>query len=81
MDVKVYSNDNKLLWAFGRKGAFTSGIACTKYLHDGTQQKIISALKAAILQAEGELSVSDNTDRMSHRSRTAAKVEHNIPIA
>ena len=62
MEVKVYDEDNKLLWSINRKGKTMSGVTCAKYVADGTQQKIINVLKSALSQAEGELLVSDNAD-------------------
>ena len=62
MEVKVYDEDNKLLWSINRKGKTMSGVTSAKYVADGTQQKIINVLKSALSQAEGELLVSDNAD-------------------
>ncbi|PHI31052.1 hypothetical protein [Budvicia aquatica] len=41
------------------------GMACTGYIKDGTQEKIISALEDALFQAKGESLAWDNRDGVS----------------
>lgn len=68
MIVKVFNDNKGLLWEYGCTDKVSQGVACTKYVSDGTQLKIIDALDKATAQANGELSISDDTDRMPNSS-------------
>ncbi|PNM24624.1 Rrf2 family transcriptional regulator [Yersinia enterocolitica] len=50
----------QIIWM--RNPATLEGMASNNYLKDGTQEKIISALEDALLQAKGEQSSRNNTD-------------------
>ncbi|HBV9941865.1 TPA: Rrf2 family transcriptional regulator [Klebsiella aerogenes] len=51
MKVAIEVN-GEVIWF--RNGETLEGMACTSYLKDGTQQKIITALEDALNQAKGE---------------------------
>ncbi|BCT19804.1 TPA: Rrf2 family transcriptional regulator [Enterobacter asburiae] len=67
MKVNVEQN-GETIWM--RDNETFEGIACTSYVKDGTQQKIITALEDALNQAKGELLCWDDRDRVTDRSRT-----------
>lgn len=48
------------------------GMACTSYVKDGTQHKIITALVGALNQAKGELLCRDDGDGVTNTGTTAA---------
>lgn len=61
MNVSVQNSENISVWEFGMvNNGQTFGVTSTKYRIDGTLQKVIDALKLALIQAEGELSLLDN---------------------
>lgn len=59
MEVSIIEN-GEVIWM--RNAITTEGVACTNYLKDGTQQKIIAALEEALFQAKGQLKISNNID-------------------
>ena len=60
MIVQVIEN-NEVIWEYGECDGIMKGIACTSYIADGTQQKIIDALNTALDQAVGEKEVFPNS--------------------
>ncbi|MFZ4998714.1 Rrf2 family transcriptional regulator [Enterobacter asburiae] len=56
----IVEHNGEAIWM--RDNETGEGIACTKYIKDGTQQKIIAALGDAIHQANGELLCGNYTD-------------------
>ena len=56
MRVSIEVN-NEIIWF--RDNSTPEGMASLSYLKDGTQQKIIAALKNALFQAEGECLAQD----------------------
>lgn len=50
----IVEHNGEAIWM--RDNGTGEGIACTEYIKDGTQQKIITALEEALQQAEGEKS-------------------------
>ncbi|MDC9607365.1 Rrf2 family transcriptional regulator [Xenorhabdus griffiniae] len=59
MKVSIELNGEILWYRDEEKG---EGMASTGYVKDGTQQKIITALKAALSQAKAESLCWDNRD-------------------
>ncbi len=59
MNVSV-QDSGVSVWEYGLVNGQTYGLTSTKYRTDGTLQKVRAALKLALLQAEGELSLSAN---------------------
>ncbi|HEE0042150.1 TPA: Rrf2 family transcriptional regulator [Citrobacter freundii] len=59
MNVSVIEGGD-VIWM--RDSETLEGIACTSYVKDGTQQKIITALEDALNQAKGEQLCWDNGD-------------------
>ncbi|BBK13558.1 MULTISPECIES: immunoglobulin domain-containing family protein [Klebsiella] len=59
MKVAIEVN-GEVIWF--RNGETLEGMACTSYVKDGTQQKIITALDDALTQAKSEMLVFDNVD-------------------
>lgn len=58
MNVSVQNSEGVSVWEYGTLNGQTSGMTSTAYRTDGTLPKIIAALKLALFQAEGELSLS-----------------------
>lgn len=58
MNISVKNADGVSVWEFGEFNGQTFGMTSTTYRKDGTLQKVIDALKLALFQAEGELSLS-----------------------
>jgi hypothetical protein len=51
------------------------------YLTDGTQERIIDALLAALIEAKGQLSRPPQVLNVVPYSRaTAAEIDHSIPV-
>jgi hypothetical protein len=63
-------DSGRLIWERNEEG----GIACSRYLVDGTQVRIIEALKEALVQSEAELLLLDVGDGVSDIGRTATQV-------
>lgn len=59
MKIAIEQN-GKVIWM--RDTTTLEGVACTNYVKDGTQQRIITALEDALAQAKGELLCWDNRD-------------------
>lgn len=59
MKVAIIENQ-ETIWM--RDAITQNGVASIGYLKDGTQQKIIAALEDALLQAKGQLMLSDDVD-------------------
>ena len=60
MQVQVVDDKGEVIWMRGDN----IGISCRRYLEDGTQEQIINILKEGLFQAQGELSCSNNIDRI-----------------
>lgn len=58
MQVQVLNNEGEVVWMRGDN----IRISCRKYLTNGIQEEIISILREGLFQAEGELSLFNNTD-------------------
>lgn len=52
--------DGQVIWM--RDTKTHEGLACTNYVKDGTQQRIIAALVEALEQANGQLQLTNNVD-------------------
>jgi hypothetical protein len=61
MEVRVVDGVGMLLWSRNTNGGFTS----PAYSKDLTLMLIRDALESALHQCQGELAVSDDTDRMA----------------
>ncbi|MDU5454477.1 MAG: Rrf2 family transcriptional regulator [Pseudescherichia vulneris] len=59
MKVAIIENQ-ETIWM--RDAITQNGVVSIEYLKDGTQQKIIAALEDALLQAKGQLMLSDDVD-------------------
>jgi hypothetical protein len=68
MEVQVTNDSGAVIWARGNE----KGISCRAYLTDGTQQAIITALQSALEQAQAELGLLDEADRVRDSGATAA---------
>jgi len=68
MRVQVTDNSGLVIWA--RDGE--SGLTSRAYVQNGTQDAVIRALRNALTQAEAELSVFDDADRMPDSSSAAS---------
>lgn len=77
MKVQITDNQHQIIWERGRD----SGIACRRYVTDGTQQEIINALKDALTQAEAELVIFDDVNRVLDIGSTPAQVEGYVPMS
>lgn len=61
MDVQVRDIQGKLIWSRNSVGGVTSA----SYTKDSTLELIRDALELALYQCKGELSVSDDIDRVA----------------
>lgn len=52
--VEIHDENGALVWSF-TSGHAAGGLASMDYLKDGTQQRIIDALLAALVEARGQL--------------------------
>jgi hypothetical protein len=68
MRVQVTDNSGLVIWA--RDGE--SGLTSRAYVQSGRQDAVIRALRNALTQAEAELSVFDDADRMPDSSSAAS---------
>jgi hypothetical protein len=68
MKVQIVNDADVVIWERGDE----RGLACRGYVSDGTQERIIDALRNALEQAQAELSLFDNTDRVLDSGATAA---------
>lgn len=59
MKVAIIENQ-ETIWM--RDAITQNGVVSIGYLKDGTQQKIIAALEDALLQAKGQLMLSDDVN-------------------
>ena len=66
--VQVIDDGNELIWERGQE----AGIACRQYATNGMQEEIVNVLKNALTQAEVELVVFDDVDRVSDIGSTTA---------
>ena len=73
MIVKIFIDD-KETWSFSNIEGQTTGSTNKKYLEDGTQQKIIDILNKAKLEADGQLSISDNEKLKNASPETIASL-------
>lgn len=71
MEVSIIEN-GEVIWM--RNATTSVGVACTNYLKDGTQQKIIAALEEALSQAKSEMLSWNDTDGMFDVCTTSAKI-------
>ncbi len=61
MTVQIRRSTGEIIWERDESG----GLACRAYVEDGTQARIIGALRGALEQAEFEFSASsDVADRV-----------------
>lgn len=65
MKVQILNSEGVILWERGEKG----GISARGYVADGTQERIIAALKKALVQAEAELRLFNVGDRIADVAR------------
>lgn len=71
MQVTVIENQ-EIIW--GHNANSYDGIASCGYLKDGTQQKIITALEDALIQANAQLLSRNNGDGVTDACTPPAKV-------
>ena len=70
MVVSVHSEDGTLLWKRGEGHGMTS----TSYIEDGTLVAIIGKLTESLIQARGELGVTDDVELDVYMSPAPAEV-------
>ena len=63
MQIQIIKNE-EIIWM--RDSVTSEGMASRGYVKDGTQHKIIAALKDALTQAEGELLCWNDPDTMTN---------------
>ena len=65
MKSQVFDDDDKLIWEYGCKNNIRQGLACTSYIKNGIQQKIIDSLILALEQANGEMQMGKNDIKLA----------------
>jgi hypothetical protein len=68
MKVQITDTSGSIIWE--RDGE--TGLSSRAYPQSGTQDALICALRRALTQAEAELLVFDNVDRVPHSGATTA---------
>jgi hypothetical protein len=79
MKIVVLSEDSSVIWE--RDARHGCGLTNARYLVDGTQEKIASALREALAEAEGQLLCSrlQIADVVADIRASAAKVDRYVP--
>ncbi|HEY3777611.1 MAG TPA: hypothetical protein VGL35_06095 [Rhizomicrobium sp.] len=72
LNVSIPAEDGSVLWSF-QDGRTANGVHSTSYITDGTQQRIIDALLAALIQARAQLSGAPDVLNVVPYVRTAAR--------
>jgi hypothetical protein len=81
MKVSVHSDDGEILWWFSNVDP-PAGFTSDEYLRDGTQAKIVAALRAAIDEAAGQLSGAlQIVDAVPDVRGTPAKINRHVPVS
>jgi hypothetical protein len=80
LNVILEDETGKSIWSHG-DAPIRGGMACTSYLSDGTQQRIIDALLLALVQARFELSGAPEVANVVPYSRlAAAQIDDSVPV-
>lgn len=79
MKIVVLSENDSVLWE--RDARHRCGLTNARYLVDGTQKRIASALREALAEAEGQLLGSrlQIADVVADIRSSAAKVDRHVP--
>jgi hypothetical protein len=80
LNVKIQADDGSILWSF-QDGPTPTGIASMQYISDGTQERIVDALLAALAEAKGQLRRPLQVLNVIPNVRSAAsQVDNSIPV-
>lgn len=81
LKVEIQDEDGAVVWSF-RDGLAATGYTSMSYLKDGTQERLIEALIAAIGEARGQLRRPLQVLNVVPNIRLAAgQVDDNVPIS
>lgn len=80
MRVSVFQDD-LLIWEHEFIGDQMRGYANCAYLSDGTQPRIVAALRRATTQALGQSGLLDVGDARTDVGLAAAQIEDGVPAA
>jgi hypothetical protein len=79
-NVSIHADDGSVLWSY-QDGPISNGVAAMQYISDGTQQRIIAALLAALTEAKGQLRRPLQVLNVVPYVRpTASQVDDGIPV-
>jgi len=82
MKVRILDESGDEVWSHESVGGQTSGTTSRRYLSDSTQQRIIDALLAALIEARGQLGRTLHVaDVVSDIRLSPAKVDDGVPVA
>ena len=81
LTVTIRDEAEVILWSY-QDGISANGLTSMTYLTDGTQQRIIDALLAALIEARGQLrrATLNVTNVIPYVRPTTAEIDHSIPI-
>lgn len=77
MEVQVRNAGGELLWARNTVGGYTSA----SYGNGPTLASIRDMLELALYQCRGELTVSNDINRMCNSSAASTYVDRDVPVA
>lgn len=81
MIVAISSAAGTLLWERSSYSDAPAGLSNPSYIYDGTQSKIIAALREALEQAEAQLSGGlKEGDIIPYVRPSASEMDNNIPV-
>ena len=80
MKILVLADLGNELWSFERHGDQSAGFTSTSYIGNGTQQHIIDALLAALVEARGQLGGALHVlDAVAKLPR--ARINNDVPVS
>jgi hypothetical protein len=81
LNVCIFADDGSVLWSF-QDGPSANGTTSTDFVASGTQQRIIDALLAALIQARAQLSGAfDVLNVVPYGRPSAAQIDHCVPVS